>query len=86
MIWTDIKSLLDSEMSSYSSRRTKLVRAGKYSSGDHYQDGFISMLYETMQELNADDELYPFNFDSTRKLIYSFNRLTGCKVPDVWTL
>ena len=86
MIWTDIKSLLSSELSSYCDKRTLLIRSGKYTSGDHYQDGYISMLYETLQELLSDDTFYPLSKDANRKLIYVFNRLTGGKVPDVWTI
>ena len=86
MIWTDIKSLLNSEMSTYSLSRSSLIRSGKYTSGDHYQDGYVSMIYETLQELLASDTFYPIGKDATRNLIYSFNRLTGGKVPDIWTV
>ena len=86
MIWSDIKSLLSSESSVYCDKRVSLVRSGKYTSGDHYQDGYVSMIYETIQELLSNDTFYPIGKDNTRKLIYAFNRLTGGKVPDVWTI
>jgi hypothetical protein len=86
MIWTDIKSLLNSSLSVYSAKRVELLRCGKYTSSDHYQDGYVAMLYETLQELLLSDSFYPLDKESVRKLIYAFNRLTGEKVPDIWTV
>jgi hypothetical protein len=85
MTWVNIKELLNSALSNYSAKRTAIIRRGKYSSGDHWKDGYVSMLYETINELNIDDDFYPVDVLSTRFMIRSFNKLTGEKVPDIWT-
>lgn len=84
MTYSDIKSLLNQALSTYSAERTSLMRKGRYTSGDHYADGFVAMAYETLQELKCDETLYPLGRDGARRLIYAFNRLTGEKVPDIW--
>jgi len=85
MIWGDIKSFLNLALSTYSQKRTALIRRGKYSSGDHYQDGYVAMIYETLNELDESNDFYPLGLLSTRYAIRSFNKLTGEKVPEVWT-
>ena len=85
MTWTDIKSLLNDAMANYTAKRAKLLRRGKYSGGDHWNDGTVAMLYETIQEMNQTDEYDPIDKAGVRRLIYAFNRLTGEKVPDVWS-
>ena len=84
MTWININGLLNEAMSVYTSKRTKLMRSGKYTSGDHYQDGYTSMLYETIKELSSEDEFYPLDELKTRSLIGAFNRITGENVPSVW--
>jgi hypothetical protein len=85
MTWSNIKSLLSSSLSTYTAKRIALIRRGKYTSGDHYQDGYVAMLYETLNELSSTDDFYPLDIPSTRYTIRTFNKLTGEKVPDVWT-
>jgi len=85
MTWGQIKLLLDNSLSTYSSNRCKLLRKGKYTSGDHYKDGYIAMVYETLKELSPTDSMYPFDTVKTRILIAAYNRLTGDKVEDVWS-
>ena len=84
MTWSDTKGLVVISLSSYTAKRSKLIRSGRYTHGDHYQDGYVAMLYETLQDLSTTDQLYPFNMDGVRRLIFAYNRLTEEKVPDVW--
>ena len=84
MTWNSLKGIIVWSMSSYVSRRSSIMRSGKYMSGDHYQDGYIAMLYETLQDLSSADELYPFSTHDVRRLIFAYNRLSGEKVIDVW--
>lgn len=84
MTWQDIKELIVISLSNYTAKRSKIIRSGKYTSGDHYQDGYVAMLYETLQDLSIVDEMYPFTISQTRRLIFAYNRLSGEKIIDVW--
>lgn len=85
MTWLNIKSSLALGMSNYTAKRCKLLRRGKYMAGDHYQDGMVAMCYETILESSPIDDFYPMSIIDIRRLIFSFNNLTGETVPDVWT-
>ena len=84
MTWQNIKELIVTSLSTYTSKRSKLMMSGKYTSGDHYQDGYIVMLYETLQDLSSVDQFYPLTVVGIRKLIFAYNRLSGERVIDVW--
>lgn len=86
MTWGNIKAALDQAMSDYSAERCKIMRSGKYSSGDHWKDGYVAMLHETLQEVSPLDDMYPFTDYDVRVLIGAFNRLTSKSVSDVWTV
>lgn len=85
MTYGNIKAEIDQAMSDYTAERCKLIRRGKYSTGDHWHDGYTAMVYETLMELSPLDDLYPFGTYATRVLIGTFNRLTSKHVMDVWT-
>ena len=85
MTWGDIKSLLSIAMSDYSTNRCEKLRVAKYSDGDHWKDGYLSMIYETLIEISPIDDMYPFDTTKTRRLIMTFNNLTSKSVENVWT-
>lgn len=86
MTWGNIKADLDEALSQYSAERCILMRRGKYTAGDHWRDGYVAMVYETLMELSPIDDMYPFDTYKTRVLIGAFNRLTSKHVLDVWTV
>ena len=85
MNYGNIKAQLEEAFSQYTGDRCKILRRGKYTAGDHWKDGYITMVYETLSELSPDDTMYPFGLYSTRVLVGAFNRLTSRSVMDVWT-
>lgn len=85
MNWLTLKGVLSTGLSTYTGKQTVKMRRGKYLSGDNYRDGYIAMLYETIQELTDEDTYYPLDLVKTRDLIFAFNKLTAERVPDVWT-
>ena len=86
MTWGNIKAELEQALSDYTADRCKLLRKGKYTAGDHWRDGYVAMVHETLVELSPLDDMYPFTVYDTRVLIGAFNRLTSKNVVDVWTV
>ena len=86
MTWGDVKSLLSTAMSDYSTKRCGKLRSAKYSDGDHWKDGYLSMVYETLIEISPIDDMYPFDTIKTRQLIMTFNNLTSKSVENIWTV
>lgn len=86
MNWGNIKAELEQSLSNYSAERCKLMRKGKYTAGDHWRDGYVAMVHETLMELSPLDEMYPFSTYQARVLIGAFNRLTSTNVADVWSV
>ena len=77
----DIIPLLNAAMSRFSTSISAKMRSGKVTSLDHTRFGIVSMLFNSLIEVNRSDELYPLGRDGARRLIYAFNRLTGEVVP-----
>lgn len=85
MTFEQVKATLGSQMSAYMIRQTTIMRNGKYTSGMHYKDGYASMLFETIMEVDELVEEYdPLTKEQTRTLVRSFNKLTASTVPDIW--
>lgn len=84
MTFSEVKGLMAKQLSSYYTKRCDLMRKGKYTAGMQYNDGYVAMLFETINEIQEEDEYYPLSKAYTRRLIFAFNRLTGSYVPDVW--
>ena len=80
----DIIPLLNAAMSRFSASISVKMRSGNVTSLDHTRFGIVSMLFNSLIEVNRSDGLYPLGRDGARRLIYAFNRLTGEVVPDVW--
>ena len=85
MTWTELQAFLDEATSNYVTERVKIMKAGEYLSNDHFKDGYVGMIIETLQELLPDDDYYPLDVTKVRTLIYTLNRLTYQRVPDIWT-
>jgi hypothetical protein len=85
MIFSQIKATLGKQLSQYSTERMIIMRNGKYTSGMHYSDGYSSMLFETIMELEQTEDYEPLDKSKTRELVSAFNRVTGTNVPGVWT-
>lgn len=85
MTFDEMKTLLNGSLSVYTAKQTDKMRAGTYNYSDHWRDGFVAMLYETIMELSMTDDYYPLDKTGIRRLIFAFDRYTGESVPDVWT-
>ena len=84
MTYSDILSLMDDAITSYVEDEQVKLRSGKYSSGDNWKDGYIGMLIESIQDQRPEDNFYPLTHDKVRKLIFTFNKMTFQRVPDIW--
>jgi hypothetical protein len=84
MIYSDILSSLDGAISDYVDRQIRRMQMGKYSYTDHWRDGYIAMLNETLYDQRPEDDYYPLSHHKVRKLIATFNKITYQKVPDIW--
>ena len=85
MTYEQVKATLGNQMSVYMVGQTVIMRRGKYTSGMHYKDGYIGMLFETIMEVDEVTEEYdPLTKDEVRELIRTFNKLTASTVPDIW--
>lgn len=84
MDFSNVKATLGKSLSDYMSKQTVFMRRGKYTTGMHYKDGYVSMLFETIMELDPVDEYAPMTKDKTRILVNTFNKLTSSAVPSVW--
>ena len=76
--------LLNAAMSRFSASISIKMRSGKVTSLDHVRFGIVSMLFNSLIEVNCSDDLFPLGRNGVRRLIHAFNRLTGEVVPDVW--
>lgn len=85
MNWTQTKSALNTAMSSYSSQVCLALRAGQYKPNSHYRDGMVAMIYETIMELDIEDNFYPVEKSGAQNLIAGFNKLTGKSVRNAFT-
>jgi hypothetical protein len=85
MTWTELQAFLDEATSNYVADRELLMKGGQYLSNDHFKDGYIGMIIETLQEVLPEDDYFPLDVNKVRALIYTFNRLTYQRVPDIWT-
>lgn len=85
MIFTQVKATLGKHVSDFFIKRVTTMRKGKYTSGMHYNDGYASMLFETIMELEESEDYAPLDKAKTRQLVGAFNRLTSSVVPDVWS-
>jgi hypothetical protein len=85
MTYEQVKATLGDQMSKYMIRETTVMRNGKYTSGMHYKDGYVGMLFETIMEVDELVEEYaPITKADARLLIRAFNKLTASTVPDIW--
>ena len=85
MIFEQVKATLGSQMSAYMIRQTTIMRNGKYTSGMHYKDGYVGMLFETIMEIDEAVEAYaPLTKVKVRELVRAFNKLTASTTPDIW--
>jgi len=84
MTWGEIKLSLDIAMSDYATKRCGPLRSAKYTSGDHWKDGYIAMVFRTLKEISPIDEMYPMDKNKVEKLIRCFNNLTSEHVENVW--
>ena len=86
MIFEQVKATLGNQMSAYMGRQTTIMRNGKYTTGMHYRDGYVGMLFETIMEVDELIEEYdPLTKGDVRVLVRTFNKLTASTVPDIWT-
>jgi hypothetical protein len=84
MTYEQVKATLGSHMSSYMITQCTVMRNGRYTSGLHYKDGYVAMLFETLMEIDEVTESYdPLTKPDVRSLIRGFNKLTS-SVPDIW--
>lgn len=85
MTWGEIKLSLDIAMSDYSTKRGGTLRSGKYTTGDHWKDGYIAMVFKTLKEISPINEMYPMDEKKVKRLIWCFNNLTSGHVENVWS-
>lgn len=85
MTYDQVKATLGNQTSQYMIKQSVIMRKGKYTSGMHYKDGYVGMLFETIMEIDeAVEEYAPLSKDDVRLLIRAFNKLTASTVPDIW--